>query len=381
MPLVWFRYKKGLIRKKSIRFIKKFQKDGNPDESYFGPGMYANYLYEPEDLGCRICEVFPDMEEKLQAGHLVTESPRSFEMYKQKGQDRIRLFIRSPQDDIVGFAKTIAANWQDADELALAEDKSGCRFFDFELDRQFNFTSLKSRTPIADKLARAMLSIKDCGIMIQFLFSSNFKWDRTAEAAAQSLSRYLKEAEKTQKSATFAGFDRRLIPQFSTIERQRINQISSTKYHIGKMLEKTYHQRAGLPLITLAIRGMAYGERSHIEGVLQNVNAVLGSLEFDCDSLRCFTYDVGYSTGYAWLKNNAIANSHSIKILEDNAGMWPDMRWGRGRDYVPFLCLTPDELSVMVSLPSDPALPVSYRRKRISGQNQAKDGFRIGTAI
>ena len=84
---------------------------------------------------------------------------------------------------------------------------------------------------------------------------------------------------------------------------------------------------------------------------------------------------------YKWLENNVITSKYAVEILEENANMWNNMKWGVGRDFVQFLCLAPDEFHIFVSLPTDHTLPISYRRQKLKGLNYDKMVFPLGTVI
>lgn len=391
--MVWFRYKKKfkIIQKRSaLKFIKKFQKNGVPDTDYFGSGMYANYLYEPMNREMQICEVYPNLTEKaMTLNHIVTETPRSFEIYKQIGSNIARLAIRTTAYDIDRFARALNLDYEKKNEKTLPVSDSTNNianskycFFDVELIHQFNFTvTTKNQEPIMNRLIQIMTSSKDVGIMIQFVFTKSLMWNTVAENTASNLSRYLKKTEENRARSVLVGFDRHFLPKLSIKEYPKNEQLSSSTYQIGKKIEKIYHQKASLTPYTLAIRGIIVGNQMDMQNTLQNISSVFGSLEFVGDSLSCFNYDVDYIRGMSWIENNAIASEYSTKILEKNANMWSDMRWGKGRDFVPFLCLSADEFPIFVSLPTDPTLSLSYRRRKLKGMNYDKSVFRLGIPI
>lgn len=388
--MVWFRYrekKSGLLRRHTTHeFLKKFQRDGTPDGAYFGGGMYANYLYEPADLQMGSCEIHPELaKDRVQLSHLVTGAPRSLELYKPHGKDSVMLVIRSTADDIDGYAKSLNVDCQRIGDLpdisgeSVHEQK---QFFDFELAHQLNFTSLEpGQEPVMDNLVRAMSSIRECGVMIQFAFTRSLEWNKTAETASANLSRYLRSSEQSKTGSAISGLDRHLLPRISARDVPRIKDLSSSAYNIGKRIEKSYHQKTVSILLTLSIRGVAVGTRENVRNMLQNLESVFATVSFLGDSLCRFDYTIEHERAHSWMKNNAMASQYAAEILQGNCDMWSDMRWGRGRDYVPFLCLTSDEFSVFVSLPSDPSLPVSYRRGRLRGISPEKQVFRLGTAI
>jgi hypothetical protein len=389
--MVWFRFneqrKWRMYGKPKPVFIKKFQKNGVPDEEYFGPGMYANYLYEPVQQDIRTLEIFPDLSgDQSSVGHIVTNATRSFEIHKQNNMDFVRLIIRATADDIDGFVKSLNVDYKNVEEPcpidAIRNPSNKQYFFDFELVHQFNFTILETnQEPIINKLIRAMLSVKNCGVMIQFVFTRSLEWNTIAETTAKNLSKYLRIVERGKIKSTITGFNKYFIPNLSLSESPEIEDVSSSVYQTGKKIEKSYHQKVISSPFTLAIRGMAVGESGYVENALQNIMSVFSSVEFLGDYLNCFNYDVSFERGQSWIKNNTLASVYALKILEDNANMWSDMRWGRGRDFVPFLCLTAQEFPIFVSLPTDPTLAVSYSRKRIAGQSYDKMVFPLGQRI
>ncbi|MCA2003351.1 MAG: hypothetical protein LDL06_01120 [Candidatus Nitrosotenuis sp.] len=392
--MVWFRYKTnelGFFQKKStVKFIKRFQKNGTPNIEYFGAGMYANYLYEPVRKTIQLCEIYPNLvENKMTLNHIITDESRSFEIYKQAGTDNIRLAVRSSIDDIEGFVKALNVDYEKknekilpiSDEVSDITNEEYC-FFDFELVRQFNFTILaKNQQPIIDKLIQAMTANRNSGIMIQFVFTKSLNWNKIAETTAENLSRYLKDAEKKKIKTSINGFGPYLIPRLVLKEYPNHNELASSAYQIGKKIEKMYHLKASSTPYTLAIRGMIRGKRTEIQNTLQNISSVFASLEFVGDSLNCFVYDIDYDRGISWIENNSIISDYSMRILKENSDMWSDMRWGKGRDFVPFLCLTAEEFPVFVSMPTDPTLPLSYRRKTLRGLSHDKFVFRLGIPI
>jgi hypothetical protein len=183
--VVWFRLetKKGFRGSKQTP-IKKF-KNGEPARGYFGGGMYSNYLSEPKKHPMRTYEIFPTLNRRqLSFRDIATDSSRSFELCKRSDNDHVQLAIRSTIDDIEAYAKSLGVEYNDTNLPMLPiisknalEKNPLCFFFDFELEHQLNFTAVDtSQEPIINKLIRAM-NIKNCAILIQFLFTSAIKWN------------------------------------------------------------------------------------------------------------------------------------------------------------------------------------------------------------
>lgn len=390
--MVWFQYKnktKGLIHRKTVpKFIKKFQKGGIPDPNYFGAGMYANYVSKPPDLEIRTYEIFPTLKENnIALSHIVTDATRSFELYKRDDSDTVQLAIRSTANDIQGYAKSLGVEYQDTGLKMLPilneslSSNHDAYFFDFELTNQFNFTSLESsQEPIINKLIRTISTSKNCGIIIQFVFTRSVKWNQIAKFTSSKLSQYLKSIEDGITKYVFTGIGHNFIPTVTPKIFPKTKQLSSSIYQTGKKMEKIYHQKAQSVPITLSIRGIIVGNHDDFKVAAQNLDAVFSNIRIIGDSLEYFDYP-DLVIAYKWLENNVIASEYAVEILKENANMWHDMKWGIGRDFVQFLCLTPDEFPVFVSLPTDPTLPISYRRQKLKGLNYDKMVFPLGTVL
>ncbi|MEM3007810.1 MAG: hypothetical protein QXE84_08775 [Candidatus Nitrosotenuis sp.] len=387
--MVWFILKESKNqshRKVGSKSIKKFLK-GEPDWEYFGGGMYANYFSHPLKRNMRAYEVFPTLkEEQRSLEYLVTDAPRSFELCKKFDESGVRLVIRSLSGDIESYAKSLNVEYHDTgmpilpiiSKNSLSSDQL-CLFFDFELDNQFNFTGIDTQQkPIIDKLIRVM-NVKNCAVLIQFLFTTAIKWNTIAADTATSLDNRLQKIDIGKIKSTIVGFRHNFVPVIHTRTISDLKGRSSSIYNIGKQIQRYYHEKTSSLPISLAIRGMIIGKHSDIALTVNNIASVFGDIAFSNDFLRYCDYRVDPDLAYSWLVNNEIASDRSIEILQRNQKMWNDMRWGINRDFVPFLCLSPSEFSVFVSLPSDSSLPILFRRRRITIPNLGMNLFALGT--
>ena len=351
--------------------------------------MYSNYFSEPLKHNMRAYEILPtlkDSQSSLQ--FIVTESPRSFELCKHSDNDYVQLAIRSTVDDIESYAKSLNIDYKDTEMSILPIiSKDGlsknplCFFFDFELEYQLNFTSIDAQQePIINKIIRAM-NVKNCAILIQFLFTTSIKWNSVASTTTLNLSHFLQKIDAGKMKHVITGLTRNFAPTISTRRVPDVKGRSSSIYTIGKRIEKSYQQKTASTPISLSIRGMIMGNQNDIRLALQNIEPVFGSVIFSNDFLRYCDYHVDSNLAYEWLVNNEIANKYAIHTLQNNQSMWSNAKWGIGRDFVPFLCLTPDEFSVFVSLPTDLTLPISFRRQKIKSKNYEKMVFPLGTIL
>ncbi|HET8720257.1 MAG TPA: hypothetical protein VFM64_04605, partial [Candidatus Nitrosotenuis sp.] len=149
----------------------------------------------------------------------------------------------------------------------------------------------------------------------------------------------------------------------------------------AKNIETYYRQKSTSQPITMSIRGAIVGNKLDVPAAISGISAVFSSVRFVGDHLEYFDYDIDKNRGFQWLENNNLASAYSLEIFKNNAKMWADMRWGRGRDFVPFLCLTPQEFSIFVSMPTDHNLPITFRRKTLRGLNNRTKIFLWGRGI
>jgi hypothetical protein len=387
--MVWFRLKESKNQsrgKVTSQTIKKFRK-GEPDWEYFGGGMYANYFSQPPKRNMRAYEIFPTLkEEQRSLEYIVTDAPRSFELCKNFDESGVRLAIRSSSDDIESYAKSLNVEYHDTGMSILPimpknslSDDQLCLFFDFELDNQFNFTGINTQQePIIDKLIRVM-NVKNCAVLIQFLFTTAIKWNNITVETVTTLDSQLQKIDVGKTKSTIVGFRRNFVPIMFTRMISDVKGRSSSIYNIGKQVQRYYHEKTTSLPISLAIRGMIIGKHSDIALTVNNIASVFGDIVFSNDFLRYCDYEVDPDLAYSWLVNNEIASGKSIKILQKNQKMWANMRWGINRDFVPFLCLSPSEFPVFVSLPSDSSLPILFRRRRITIPNLEMNLFALGT--
>lgn len=387
--MVWFRLrdsKNRLCGKITTQTIKKFR-NGEPDWEYFGGGMYANYFSEPTKRDMRAYEIFPTMEEQYPSiTHIVTEAHRSFELCKNLESDYVQLVIRSSSDDIEAYARSLNVAYRDTGMSILPiistnsfKDDQLCLFFDFELENQFNFTGINTQQkPIIDKLIRVM-NVRNCAVLIQFLFTTSIRWNNIAAETAANLNKYIEKISAGKAKSSIVGFRRNFSPIMLTKKVSDVRGRSSSIYNIGKQVQRYYHEKTTSMPISLAIRVMIIGRRSDIALTVNNITSVFGDITFSNDFLRYCDYEIDPELAYSWLVNNEIANDEAIRILQKNQRMWGDMRWGINKDFVPFLCLSPPEFSVFVSLPSDPSLPLSFMRRRIKPPNLEMEVFALGT--
>ena len=82
-----------------------------------------------------------------------------------------------------------------------------------------------------------------------------------------------------------------------------------------------------------------------------------------------------------YMRSRILYDDNAIAQLYNNEKMWKDDKWGRGRDMLPFFCITTQELVDTVShMPYDEALPLRYNRAHYESLIPNRNGWIIGMA-
>jgi hypothetical protein len=124
----------------------------------------------------------------------------------------------------------------------------------------------------------------------------------------------------------------------------------------GRVIAKEYFAKGeGYPLI-MEERGLVVGEEHSIDALLSVFGSVKTEGELDYPGLWPY-----YSPKVVrWLRSRGLADPSKELLMQAQGGLMQP--WGFGRELIPALCLTPEELPVFVHLPLAHSLPVEYVR-------------------
>lgn len=128
---------------------------------------------------------------------------------------------------------------------------------------------------------------------------------------------------------------------------------ASTLFQEGRRLASMYREKAQSTPLILHVRGLLV--KGYDWSMLE---AALASVELELDCLTAIP--VEDPRALRWMRLRALPDPSFFLRLHAEGGFLRE--WGRGRELVPALCITPRELPAFIHLPSDPSLPVEYAR-------------------
>jgi len=310
-------------------------------------------------------------------------SSRTLELWKEPVSDKVEIVATTSPQDAEVFAREWASAYHgcrvescDRSEPAWVSHASSLLaapqqdqdkalwFFDAEQTHALPgcwFDTEQPRT-LVDALIRALKGRGRAG-WIQFAWA-DFDWTHYLEAASMILQAKVEEIERGREVT---------VPRFNpagltgllggggspiSMERKTVpHEAAGSTIHVhGRAIAKEYFEKAQHPPLILSLRGMVIGDKhtpDHLQGALSTV-------KISYDYLGLFHYPTARMI--RWLRKRDIPNPAKMLELHARGGFLYD--WGKGRELIPALCLTPEELPALVHLPSDPGLlgVVDYTR-------------------
>lgn len=388
----------GIFRKKPTGKIikvpqKEFLKDNSPDPEYWGSGMYS--LINSKERERPPSLVFkeaipilqdPDSPKEFISKPVASSTVRSFEIWKESDSNVCKIILGAVSDsDLSLFADSLQMELKSLpegmdepefvskekyDEFTRKYGESSWFGYDIEQDHQMNFTAFDIRQmPVINSLIRVISSNRIEGIWFQMSFMTYRNLPAIAENHANVLSTFINtindgvEVSKTTLGNMTMGKMSIPIPMTST-EVKRHPLTDTTVYTMGRQILPSVYEKCHQSLTLLSIRFIVrtndptHSTAKMVQTIFQNVSILSDSLSlYDCTDPR--VVDI--------FRNRLPTSSEAINIIESNANMWNDTRWGIGRDLSPNLCLNPQELKIFVSSPTDPNLGIKFTRKRLKG--------------
>lgn len=229
-------------------------------------------------------------------------------------------------------------------------------FFSAELAHALPFTFFEpDYGAFLNRLAAAMTG--PCWVQAVWALRD---WAFMAEEAAMRLSAWIQSVEEgsiavapdvSALSSAMLGHTR--LPQIR-VEREESPQKASTVYQIGRKIAQEYFAKAQSTPILLHIRGLLVPGYAY-----PSFDAAFSSVRVHWDML--VDVPVRDPRALRWMRARALPDvSEQLKWHAEGGFL---CEWGKGRELVAGLCVTPEELPVFIGLPTDPSLPVKWTRK------------------
>jgi hypothetical protein len=323
------------------------------------PAFKAYMEQTPEKTPGILYEVFPPLDPARKPVLAFLEAlagpiPRTLEIWREPdGKIRICVYVEN---------ETVLEIWKSAypgckfqkmekTEPEFVNTLKECPYF-FSVEQghalPFTFLDLKQAGTFIDHLIRLM----NVPCWIQIVFQA-YHWGDFAEEAAtcwQQAVTELTEKKLAPKWEIKSGIDVRpsfeYAPASAKLTSTAIVQLGPT---IAEQYFEKSHATAG---IILHIRGLVAEPTTTLASAFSTVKINLDGL---------FAIEFRDARALRWMRARAIPDPAPFLTQHAKGGFLKE--WGKGRELIPTLCLTPQELPIFVHLPTDPFLPVNYTRE------------------
>lgn len=324
----------------------------------YRPSFKAYMEQTPEKTPGILYEVSPPLDParkpvlaSLEA--LAGPIPRTLEIWREPdGKIRICVYVEN---------ETVLEIWKSAypgckfqkmekTEPEFVNTLKECPYF-FSVEQghalPFMFLDPKQAGTFIDHLIRLM----NVPCWIQIVFQS-YHWGDYAEEAAmcwqQAVTEFT-EKKLAPKWEVKSGID--VKPSFEYAPASA-KLTSTTIVRLGPTIAEQYFQKSHSPAgITLHISGLVAEPTTTLASAFSTVKINLDGL---------FAIEFRDARALRWMRARATPDPAPFLTLHAKGGFLKD--WGKGRELIPTLCLTPQELPIFVHLPTDPDLPIKYTR-------------------
>ncbi|MDI1495486.1 MAG: ATPase [Cenarchaeum symbiont of Oopsacas minuta] len=362
--MVWIYTKKDIFGRK--RPVKKY-KNGHPNVDYFAKGMACMRKKPTMNKSTKFAEIYPTAELEIDAKLTVAScTTRSIELWKEPDSDLVRIILCTDEKDMSFFADSI--NIKDYEFIDQIEPKGMPKDpirIDAELSFQINFSSFDiDKVNIIEELVRVISNMEYAHV--QFLFTCDERINKICTDHIHYLENRIKKI-KTGKIERNFGIDSHYIP---IVHEKKVNtdlESSNTE----KDILQEYNARENKNLCALALRLRCSRDDADVH--YNAIESVFHNLQIKNDHIEINSYHDGMFDEH--IKCKTLLNDESLDALASNANMWKNLQWGKGRDYVPFLCITDVELAKICAMPYAKSLPLKFRRKRTDSPQPPRIGL------
>ncbi len=298
-------------------------------------------------------------------------TPRSIELWKEPESEVVHVVVSSTPEDLPVLLRELGSVYpgmrvvkidekepafvsHSSEYLKLGDGWDGW-FFDIEQAHALPGTwfDMKQEQLLLENLVRAL---KGKGGWLQVCWQS-YSWGGYIEGTSMRIQQMVKEIEKGVEVTTPGldpvgavglafgkgggggiKMDKKTVPHPAA---------GSTLAIHGPGIAKDYFEKGQRDGIIVSIRGFILSKTPP-----EQLKGAVASVKMDYDFLTPWYYQD--PRGFRWLRSRAIPDPTEIlKVHAANGGFG---EWGRSRELIPVLCVTPEEMPLLVHLPQDPGL-------------------------
>lgn len=323
----------------------------------------------PESLV--VFEIQPSLEAKAQGGIPASTYGRSLEIWKEPGVKQASIIITTEQPDAGHYAATIKSAYPGSVVRKIKETeprwvrqlpdhvRRGIKFLAFDVEQSHSLPFCqyeKSGGMFVDDVIRSLGAETGVWVQIVFIDATQFHYEFYAEATAMKM----KEVQRViqEGNARFKGVR---------------DPTDSTVFKLLPGISSEYFDYGQSPAVMVSVRGLILTPTGRVD-----LTPATSKIHISNDTLQVYSYpDIRM---VRWLRTRCFPDPTDELRAHRNNGFLKE--WGKGRELVPDLFVTPNTLNNFIHLPTDLALSGLVRFTRGSAipemTTEEKEGIRVG---
>ena len=319
---------------------------------------------------------FPSSQSKTKFKSAIgaISAARSIELWKEPEDETIRIIASAIPEDLQMLERELSASYPGTKTTSLNQTepnfvqhaseymKEGYIDYWFDIEQAHALPGvwydLEQARTLVDGLVRSLKG-KAAWVEIAWCY---YDWTHFVEAASITMQKAVDEIRRgtTVTTPTFGGFGPNFTPKLGVSTTRRPHDASGGTIDVqGDRIAKQYFEKGQRSPVIVSIRGVILSKDSaeHLKSAVNDVK--ISSLDYlapwfytDPRMLR-------------WLRSRALPDPTRMLQMHAQGGFLHE--WGKGRELIPVLCATTEELPTLVHLPQDPQLSGVIEYSRAGG--------------
>jgi hypothetical protein len=288
---------------------------------------------------------------------------RTIELWKEPDSETVRVIASAMPEDLPMLEKELSASYPGTRTTDIEQSeptfvshaselvKQGYTAYFFDVEQAHALPGcwydLEQPQGLLDGLVR---SLKGRAAWVQITWC-DYDWTHAIEQASIVFQKAVDEIRRGVKTTTmsFGGIGSNLMPKLGQSTRIDPHPAAGGTIDVqGDRIARQYFEKAQRHGGILSVRGVILSRTPP-----EHMNSALASVQISSlDYLAPWYYSDARML--RWLRSRAIPDPTSMLQMHAAGGFLHD--WGKGRELIPALCVTSEELPVLVHLPQDPQL-------------------------
>lgn len=316
-------------------------------------------------------EIQPSLDAKVQGVIPASVYGRSLEIWKEPGVKQVSIIGTTEHPDFNHYTSTFKSAYPGSTTREIRETEPrwirqipdyvqrGFRCVSFDIEQGHSLPFCKYGKPglmFVDDVIRSLGVELGVWVQIVFIDATQFHYEVYSEKTAMKM----QEAHRLIQEGRLRLKDTK-DPTDSTVYK-KLPEISNEYFDYGQM-----------PAVMVSVRGLILTQDGRV-----NMTPATSKLHISNDTLQTYSYhDLRM---IRWLRTRCFPDPTDELRTHQNTGFIKE--WGKGRELIPDLFVTPDSLGNFIHLPTDLTLSGLVRFTRGSAipemTIEEKEGIRVG---